>query len=189
MSTPGAGGPQPPEQDPSQPGGAAGWGQQPPAGQQPWGPPPGQPWGPPPAGQPWGPPPGQPQQFGPPQQFGQPAGASAFGRPEKRSRLWPVLGGVVGLVVVLGALVSFLGSGDPEIGDCVKPDGTSFEPIACDDDQAQARIVGTDDDMTGDAFDAADPDELCTEVPSATAVLWWGTADDEDGKVYCAESL
>jgi hypothetical protein len=23
----------------------------------------------------------------------------------------------------------------------------------------------------------------------APAVLWWGTSDDEDGKVYCAEPL
>ncbi len=173
MSTPGAGGPQPPEQGPGQAGRSAGWGQQPPAG-TPAG------WG----QQPWGPPPG------PPQAFGRPAGAQAFGQPTKKSRrLLPILGGVLGLVVALGLLLSFLGAGDPGIGDCVKPEGTSFETVACDDDEAQAKIVGTDTDMTGDAFDAADADDLCTEVPSATAVLWWGTSNDEDGKVYCAEPL
>ncbi|WP_179966109.1 hypothetical protein [Modestobacter altitudinis] len=196
MSTPGAGGPQPPEQDPSEAGRSAGWGQQPsadsPAG---WGqqPPTGastpgqQPWGPPQPGQLQ---PGQPQQFGQPQAFGQPGGAQAFGEPPKRSsKLLPILGGVVALVVALGLLFSFLGAGDPEVGDCVKPDGSSFETVACDDDEAQAKIVGTDTEMTGDAFDAADVNDLCTEVPSATAVLWWGTSNDEDGKVYCAESL
>ena len=205
VSTPGAGGPQPPEQDPSQAGRSAGWGQQPSAdapagwgqppaappatGQQPWGPPPGQPgqqFGQP--QQPWGPPPGQPQ-FGQPQQFGGPGGAQAYGQPPKKSRLLPILAGVAALVVALGLLFSFLGAGDPEIGDCVKPDGASFETVGCDDDEAQAKIVGTDDDMTGDAFDAADANDLCTEVPSATAVLWWGTSNDEDGTVYCAEPL
>lgn len=216
MSTPGAGGPQPPEQDPSQAGRSAAWGQQPPAdaptgwGQQPpaAAPAPGQPWGPPPQPgqpqpgeqfgqqfgqpqQPWGPPPGQPgQQYGQPQAFGGPGGAQAYGEPPKKSRkLVPILGGVAALVVALGALFSFLGAGDPEIGDCVKPDGSSFETVACDDDEAQAKIVGTDDDMTGDAFDAADVNDLCTEVPSATAVLWWGTSNSEDGTVYCAEPL
>jgi hypothetical protein len=203
VSTPGAGGPQPPEQDPSEAGRSAGWAQQPPAespagwgqqppagastpGQQPWGPPqPGQPQ------QPWGPPqPGQPQQFGQPQALGQPGGAQAFGEPQKRSsKLLPILGGVAALVVALGLLFSFLGAGDPEVGDCVKPDGDSFETVACDDDEAQAKIVGTDSDMTGNAFDAADANDLCTEVPTATAVLWWGTSNDEDGKVYCAEPL
>jgi hypothetical protein len=43
--------------------------------------------------------------------------------------------------------------------------------------------------MTGDEFDAANIDDLCTEVPTASAVLWWGTSNDEDGTVYCAESL
>jgi hypothetical protein len=205
VSTPGAGGPQPPEQDPSQAGRSAGWGQQPPAdapagwgqqppaappvtGQQPWGPPPqpgqqpGQQFGQP--QQPWGPAPGQPQQFG------GPGGAQAYGQPPKRSsKLLPILGGVAALIVALGLLFSFLGAGDPEIGDCVKPDGTSFETVGCDDDEAQAKIVGTDDDMTGDAFDAADVNDLCTEVPSATAVLWWGTSNSEDGTVYCAEPL
>src|SRR3978361_2036244 len=87
VSTPGSG-PQPPEQDPRQPGQPAGWGQQPPARQpypgqpQPVGPP--HPARPPPAArpsraqQPWGAPQG-------------PAGAQAFGQPEqpqKRKRKW-----------------------------------------------------------------------------------------------------
>jgi hypothetical protein len=184
VSTPGPGGMQPPEQDPNRPGQPASWGQHPPADRSAG-------WGQqqPPAGQPH---PGQqpPQPWGAPQQPGQPQG---FGQPEqpvKPRRTWlPIVGGVVGLIVVLSALGSFLGAGDPEIGDCVEPDGSSFEKVDCNDDAAQAKIVGTDDDMTGVAFDATDVDELCTEVPSATVVLWSGTSDEDNGKVFCAEPV
>jgi hypothetical protein len=137
--------------------------------------------------------PGQPA-FGQPA-FGQPAygqssGAQGFGEPQKPRRRWlPIVGGIVALLVVLGALSTFLGGGEPKVGDCVKPDGDSFETVSCDSDDAQAKIVGTDDDMTGDEFDAANDGDLCTEVPSATAVLWYGTSNDEDGKVYCATDV
>jgi hypothetical protein len=200
VSTPGAGGPQPPEQDPNQPGQpaswghqppadqSAGWGQQPPAGQPYPGQQPQQPWGAPQPGQP--PAFGQPQGFGQPQAFGQPQGFGQPEQPAKPKRKWlPIVGGVVGLIVVLSALGSFLGAGDPEIGDCVKPDGSSFEKVDCDDDAAQAKIVGTDDDMTGVEFDATDVNELCTEVPSATVVLWSGTSNEDNGKVFCAEPI
>jgi hypothetical protein len=178
VSTPGAGGPQPPEQDPSQPAQPAGWGQQPPAGQ----PYPGQQ---PPAGQ---------QPWGAPQQPGQPAfGQPGFGQPqqpEKPKRKWlPIVGGIVALLVVLGALSSFLGVGDPEVGDCVKPDGLSFEMVGCDDDEARAKIIGTEADMTGDEFEAADIDALCTDYANATSVLWYGTSNDDEGQVYCAEDF
>jgi hypothetical protein len=199
VSTPGAGGPQPPEQDPSQSADTTNFAQQPPAGQG-WGAPqagqpypgqqpqqPQQPWGAaqPPAGQPY---PGQqPQAFGQqPQAFGQPG----FGQPEKPKRKWlPIVGGIVALLVVLGALTNLLGAGDPEVGDCIKPDGTSFETVDCGDDTATAKIVGTDADMTGEDFDATDPNDLCLDEPSATVVLWYGASNDEDGTVYCAESL
>jgi hypothetical protein len=179
VSTPGAGGPQPPEQDPSQSGPPANWGQQPPAGQ----PYPGQQ---PPAGQPY---PGQqPWGAAPP-----PAGAPAFGQPqqpEKPKRKWlPIVGGIVALIVVLGGLSSFLGGGDPEVGDCIKPDGTSFQTVDCNDDTAQARIVGTDADMTGEEFDATSAQELCLDFANATSVLWYGSDNAEDGHVYCAEDV
>jgi hypothetical protein len=178
VSTPGAGGPQPPEQDPSQPA-------QPTAGQQP------------PAGQPWGPPPQQqwsaqqqPQQPQQPWGAPQPPAGQAFGQPEKPKRKWlPIVGGLVALIVVLGVLSSFLGAGDPEVGDCVKPDGLSFETVGCDDDEAAAKIIGTDADMTGEEFDAADVNGLCTDYANATSVLWYGTSNDEEGQVYCAEDL
>jgi hypothetical protein len=43
--------------------------------------------------------------------------------------------------------------------------------------------------MTGDEFDATDVSQLCTEVPSATVVLWSGTSNDAAGNVFCAEPL
>ncbi|WP_369134124.1 hypothetical protein [Modestobacter sp. I12A-02662] len=173
MSTPG--GPQPPEQDPDQPGQPQGWGQQPPPG-QPWGPPPG--WGQqPPPGQPWGPPSG--------------SGAHAFGHldPQKqRPRRWLTLLGpvLVALVVVL-SLIQFLGGGDPEAGDCIQQSGGSdFETVDCGSDEAEYRIVGTDADMTGVTFDLTDPGELCLDFPEATAVFWYGSDNESDGTVYCA---
>jgi hypothetical protein len=174
VSTPGAGGPQPPEQDPNQPA-QPNAGQQSPGG-QPWGPPPQQQWGAQQPQQPWGAP--------------QPPAGQAFGQPEKPTRKWlPIVGGIVALLVVLGALSSFLGAGDPEVGDCVKPDGLSFETVDCDDEGARAKIVGTDADMTGEEFEAADANALCTDYADATSVLWYGTSNDEEGQVYCAEDL
>ena len=211
MSTPGSG-PQPPEQNPSQPGQGTGWGQEPPTGQSAPGQP-GPPWDAPqgaagqpgqPGQQPWGAP--QPGQQPPAGQFdaGQPGqqpwgapqgatGAQALGpsaQSAKKSPRWlPILGGVLALVVVLGLLTTFLGGGDPEVGDCVTPDGNSFATVDCDSGDAQEKIVGTDDDLTGDEFYAADPNELCLDYPTATSVLWWGSEQDEDGKVYCSAAL
>jgi hypothetical protein len=182
VSTPGSG-----PQDPNQSGEPTNWGQQPPAAGQPY---PGQQ---PAAGQPFPgqqPPAGQqPWAAGQP---GQPTGAQAFGEPAKpdaKKKWLPIIGGIVALVVAVTLLSSFFGGGDPEIGDCIKPDGTSFEKVDCSDDEAEAKVVGTDDDMTGDEFDAADANELCTETPSATVVLWSGTDESKDGKVFCAEPV
>ncbi|MBB3674428.1 LppU/SCO3897 family protein [Modestobacter versicolor] len=185
MSTPGPGGPQPPEQNPGQPGQPASWGQQPPAGQQPQ--------------QPWGTPdqPAAPQGFGQPagQPFGgQPGGATPFGQPaepQKPKRKWlPIVGGVIALLVVLGALTTFLGAGEPEVGDCIQQtDASEFETVDCDSDEAQYRIEGTDSDMTGDEFNAAADTDLCEDVPSTTFVLWSGTDESEDGNVYCASDV
>jgi hypothetical protein len=177
VSTPGSGGPQPPEHDPAQSGQPAGW-QQPPAGQ----PAPGQPWGQPgaqPGAQPFGTQPGGAQAFGQP------------GEPQKRKRNWlPIIGGVVALLVVLGVLTTFLGGGDPEVGDCIQQTGASdFETVDCDSDDAEYRIEGTDSDMTGDDFQAAADEDLCQDVPSTTFVLWSGTDESEDGHVYCASDV
>jgi hypothetical protein len=175
VSTPGPGG-QPPPYDPSA-SGQAGWGQQPPAGQ----PGPAQPWSAPqgaPGAQPWS----APQ--------GAPGGAPAFGapvQPKKRNKWLPIVGGIVAVLVVLGVLSTVLGAGDPKVGDCINAaDSTSYETVDCNSADAQYRVVGTDADMTGAEFDATPPEEMCTDVPSATVVLWSGTNQDEDGHVFCA---
>jgi hypothetical protein len=213
VSTPGSGGPQPPEQDPSQPGRPGGWGQQPPAGQpypgqQPVGQPyPGQqPVGQPypgqqPVGQPY---PGQQpaagqQPWGTPQQPGTPppfggSGAQAYGQPaapQKPKRRWlPIVGGVIALIVVLGALANFLGAGDPEVGDCIQQTGDSdFTTVDCDSSDAERKVVGVDDDMTGDEFRDAPAEQLCVDFPETTFVLWSGSDESKDGHVYCTTDV
>jgi hypothetical protein len=195
VSTPGPGGPPPPEQDPDRPGG---WRQRPPAG---WGPQPGQPswggsdnvtqpqdYGRPPLGQP---PFGQPP-FGQSPVGQPPFGQSPSGEPQRagRPRKWlPIIGGVVGLIVVLN-LVRGFASGDPEVGDCVQDSGSSgFDTVDCDSDDAQFRILGTDEDMTGAEFDATDPNELCGDFADATSVFWYGSDNDSDGTIYCATDV
>lgn len=155
---------------------------------------PGQPtaFGLPPTGQP--PQPGQPLQSGPPQQFGQQppwVGEQAPGQapPEPgKSRTQKVLAiagaAVVGAVAVVG-LFNLLGGGAPEIGDCISQAGVSeFETVDCDSDDAQYRVVGTDDDMTEADFEA-DPD-TCFDVAEATVALWSGTDMGVPGQVFCA---
>jgi hypothetical protein len=179
VSTPGAGGPQPPEQDPHQSGQPANWGQQPPAGQPFTGQQPQQPWG-------------APQQPGGPQAFGQqPGGVQPFGQPqqpEKPKRKWlPIIGGLVALIVVLGALTTFLGGGEPEVGDCLKAESsTEFSTVGCDSDDAQYRVEGTDQDMTYAEMEAAvNEDSACPDVENWTVALWVGEDETKDGHVYC----
>jgi len=206
VSTPGSGGPQPPEQDPSQSGQP--WGQQPPTG-QPGQPQPGQPQPGQPGQQPWGAPqqPGQPPQFGAPQQPGQPGqpwgapqgpgtpqgpgGAQAFGQPQpapaKRNKLLPIIGGLVALVVAASLLFSLFGGGDPDVGDCIRQESfTEVEIVDCDSDEAEYKVLATDGEMTGDEFDAASVEELCTDESETTGIFWLGEDQAEDGTVYCA---
>jgi hypothetical protein len=191
VSTPGAGGPQPPEQDPSQSGQPANWGQQPPAGQfQPGQEPQQQPWGAaqPPAGQPY---PGQ-QPWGAAQP---PAGAPAFGQPqqpEKPKRKWlPIVGGIVALIVVLGGLSTFLGGGEPEVGDCLHEEsGSEYKTVDCGSADAQYKVEGKDRDMTYQELgDAVNDDSACSGVANWTVALWIGQDEAKDGHVYCASDV
>jgi hypothetical protein len=189
VSTPGPGG-QPPEQNPDPSGQPQGWGQQPPAGRpdapQQWAAPQGAP-----GGQAWSAPQGapgqQPGQF--PGQFpGQQPGEPAFGAPAqpKKNKWLPIVGGIVAVLLLLVVLVGFLGGGEPEVGDCIQPDGSSYTTVDCGSADAQYRVVGTDADMTGEEFDATPVEEMCTDVPSASVVLWSGSDNAEDGHIFCA---
>ena len=181
MSTPGAGGPQPPEQDPSQPA-QPDAGQQPPAG-QPWGPPPQQQWGAPqPQPQP------QPQQpWGAPQQ---PAG-QAFGQPEKPKRMWlPILGAVIGALVVLALLSTFLGGNSAEAGDCVNDEADEIGVVACDSDEAAFKVAGVVEDVSQNELNN-DP-AACQDWPNWVAYAWEGSDPDDldsEGTGYCLEEL
>jgi hypothetical protein len=92
-------------------------------------------------------------------------------------------------VVGIGALGSFLGFGDPEVGDCVQMQGeTDFDVVDCGSSDAQYRIVGIEaEEQTYPAF-MADP-ETCAEFLSTEVALWIGALETEPGSVYCAEPL
>lgn len=178
---------QPPQQPWGQPGpqGQQPWGQQG-APQQPWGqqgqPGPGQPWGQ--QGQPWG----QQGQPGP----GQPwSGQQAFHQldPQKAgARKWlPIVGGLVGLLVVVSLLVNGFG-GDPEPGDCVQNTAADIEVVDCDSDDADYRVVGEDeerDDLTQSEF--MSNDDTCSQFDGVVYQVWIGALDDDDaeGDIYC----
>jgi hypothetical protein len=85
-------------------------------------------------------------------------------------------------------VANVVGFGDPEVGDCVQPVGTSFETVDCDDAEAEVRIIGVvDGEMSEDEF-YADPNP-CADFPAATDFLWQQEAAGTDGTVYCAEGV
>ena len=79
-----------------------------------------------------------------------------------------------------------LGSGTPEVGDCVAAEGSSsFEVVDCGSDEAQHRVVGVEaGEMTYEAYMA--DDGLCADFASAQMVLWVGE-EGAQGTVLCAE--
>lgn len=202
-----AGWPPPTERQPS---GATPYGQPPAPGQQ-WAPPYGQPpYGQPQYGQaPYGQPQGQPGYGQPPYPQGQPAqqpygqgqygqnqyaqakyGQPAWGAPgeapgqQRKSRRWvPIVGGLVALLVV-GAVVSSIFGGDPDVGDCVSTDGSSYDTVDCDSADAQYKIIGTDTDQTYAEY--MSDETACAQFPTTAQVLWFGPDESEDGHVYCA---
>ena len=179
VSTPGSG-PQPPEQNPSQPGQPAGWGQQAPVGQPFPGqqPPAGQPF---PGQQPWGPPPGG-------------TGAQAFGQPEQpqtKRRTWlPILGGVIVLVVVLGLLNTFLGGNSAKAGDCVNEKTNEIGVVDCTSKTAAYKVAGVVDDVSQN--DLQNDAAVCDKWPNSVAYAWEGNKPDDlnsKGTGYCLEQL
>jgi hypothetical protein len=180
VSSPGTG-PQPPEQDPGQPGQPAGWGQQPPAGQ----PYPGQQ---PAAGQPY---PGQ-QPWGPPQGA---TGAQTFGQPvqpqQKRNKWLGIIAGVVALIVVLTLVNTFLGGDSAKAGDCVNDKSSEIGVVDCDSDEAAYQVAGVVDDVSQNQLN--DDQTVCTDDwPNAVAWAWEGAEPDDldsKGTGYCLADL
>ncbi|WP_336031084.1 LppU/SCO3897 family protein [Geodermatophilus sp. FMUSA9-8] len=181
MTNPGQPGqPFPPQGGPQQPGQPF-----PPQGQ----PQPGQPY--PPQGQPF-PPQGQPfPPQGAPGQFGATPFGGGPGQPAPKSGKARKVGGVVAAVAVAGGIAAFrfFGVGDPEVGDCIAQEGaSSFETVDCDDESAQARVVGVVEEKVTESEFYETSYQPCGEWPSATQALWSGETGGE-GTVYCAEDV
>jgi hypothetical protein len=65
------------------------------------------------------------------------------------------------IVAVMSVLTTFLGSGDPEVGDCIRQEGiASFEKVDCGADDTEYEVVGTDDGKVLCAEGVADPAEV-----------------------------
>ncbi|MGY2082417.1 hypothetical protein [Blastococcus sp. SYSU DS0539] len=150
--------------------------------------------------------PGQPDPYQPfdqqPGQPGQPAGgwvppqggATPTGEPEKRGgvarKVLLAVGGVLVVLVVVGLLVSMLGAGEPEVGDCVlNPTGEEVEIVDCGSAEAEARIVGIDEQEI-DYTEFAKPETIvCADFPEALNAIWVGADQEEPGTIYCAEPV
>jgi len=187
VTTPGPGGPQPPEQDPAQSGQPQNWGQQSPAGQ----PFPGQPFPgqQPPAGQqPWG----APQQPGGVPQ--QPGGAQAFGQPQqpaKKNKWLPIVLGAVLVIAVIGLVLSFLGGNSAQAGDCVNGEADEIGVVDCADSEAAFKVAGVLEDISQNELES-DPTVCTDDWPESVAYAWEGTDPDDadaEGTGYCLADL
>ncbi|SEL60413.1 hypothetical protein SAMN04515665_11567 [Blastococcus sp. DSM 46786] len=140
---------------------------------------------------------GQPDQPGQP---GQPAGgwvppqggATPWGQPEEKGspakKVLLAVGGVLVALVAVGLLFSMLGGGEPEVGDCVANlDGEEVETVECEAAEAEARIVGIDEQELNYA-DFLEQD-VCLDFASAVGAIWVGADEAEPGTVYCAEPV
>lgn len=140
----------------------------------------------------------QPYQAGQPGQ--QPAGgwvppqggATPWGEPEKKGgaakKVLLAVGGVLVALVAVGLLFSMLGGGDPEVGDCVANlEGEEVETVECDAAEAEARIVGIDEQELNYADFLAQ--DVCLDFESAVGAIWVGADEAEPGTIYCAEPV
>ena len=106
-------------------------------------------------------------------------------------KMWASLGGTI-VVVGVGAaytLTGGFGVGDPSVGDCLHlKSATDFEQISCDDSDANAKVIGIEDEKrTEDDFNNAA--EICTDFPEAEGGLWYQNGMiTEKGTVYCVVS-
>jgi hypothetical protein len=130
-----------------------------------------------------------PAQPGPSEGFTVPEQAQPVKKSGKKK--WASLAGTV---VVDGAgaayqLTGGFGIGDPAVGDCLhmKSD-TDFEQVSCDDDTAEAKVIGIEDEKRTEK-DFTDAPEICTDFPEAEGGLWYQNGMiTEKGTVYCVVS-
>jgi hypothetical protein len=114
--------------------------------------------------------------------------------PEKKSntKKWASLAGTV-VVVGVGAaytLTGGFGIGDPKVNDCLHMKSeTDFETVACDDADADAKVVGIEDEkQTEDEF-MNDP-TFCESFETAEGAVWFQNGMiTEKGTVYCVASV
>ena len=108
------------------------------------------------------------------------------------AKKWLPIAGSVAVAGVIGAgsLTGWFGIGDPKVGDCVQFKGeTDWEVVGCGADEAEAKIVGVEDEKkTEDEF-MQDP-ASCSAFATAEGALWLsGSMITEKGSVYCVASL
>jgi len=122
------------------------------------------------------------------------AWAAPQAEPEKKSgaKKWISLAGTVAVAGVGGAyfLTGGFGIGDPKVDDCLHMKSESdFEVVACDDSNADAKVVGIEDKkLTEDEF-MADP-ATCSAFPTAEGAVWSQSGMiTEKGTVYCVAAV
>lgn len=122
------------------------------------------------------------------------AWAAPQAEPEKKSgaKKWISLAGTVVVAGVGGAyfLTGGFGIGDPKVDDCLHMKSESdFEVVDCDSADADATVVGIEDEkLTEDEF-MADP-ATCSAFPTAEGAVWSQSGMiTEKGTVYCVAAV
>ena len=135
-----------------------------------------------------------------PAQPGTPQGAFAApdpaqAQPETKksgTKKWASLAGTIAVAGVGAAytLTGGFGIGDPKVNDCVHMKSeTDFEVVECSSDQADAKVIGIEDEKKTEKEFMAD-DNFCSACDEAEAGLWYQNGMiTEKGTVYCVVSL
>jgi hypothetical protein len=115
-------------------------------------------------------------------------------QPQKKSgaKKWASLAGTVAVVGVGAAytLTGGFGLSDPKVNDCVHMKSeTDFEVVECSSDEADAKVVGIEDEKKTEAEFMAD-DNFCSAFEKAEGGLWYQNGMiTEKGTVYCIASV
>jgi hypothetical protein len=172
--------------------------------------------------QPYGSQPYSPQPYSPQPQPGYGGGQPPYGEqpgyfpgagtpsppPQKSSKkLWGILGGVGGTVLLIGGFAVVRGllgaAGDeielnfqvPDVGECITQDslfGTETNVVDCGSAEAAWEVIGNDGTWTENDFDATPAEEICTGFEGTEQMLWIGeiTSDGTGGgDVVCLVSV